>query len=86
MFNINTFTLTLSVLLILGTVSSPCPAANFQGSVYSSIIFIYSAQIIASLDGGVIPFTDGQDSVCYNYSLPYAFNTVPTVAVSVHSF
>ena len=45
-----------------------------------------SAQIVAALDGGVIPLSDGEDTQCYNYSLPYAFNTVPDVAVAVHSF
>ena len=34
----------------------------------------------------MIPINDGQDAQCYNYSLPYAFNTPPDVAISVHSF
>lgn len=45
-----------------------------------------SAHIIAALDGGLISISDGEDTQCYNYSLPYSFNTVPDVALSVYSF
>ena len=45
-----------------------------------------SDQIIAAFNGGIIPLYDGEDSQCYNYSLPYAFSTVPEVAIAVHDF
>lgn len=30
---------------------------------------------------GIVPLVPGQDSQCYNYSLPYAFLTIPEVVV-----
>ncbi len=43
-------------------------------------------QVIIALGGGTIPIQDGLDTQCYNYSLPYAFNYVPDVAISVFDF
>ena len=45
---------------------------------YSQVYFsLTEGQIIVSSNGGIIPFVDGQDTQCYNYSLPYAFIRVP---------
>ena len=41
---------------------------------------------MAALDGGIIPFNNAQDTQCYNYSLPYSFDRVPSIAISVHDF
>ena len=32
---------------------------------------------------GLIPLVEGQDVQCYNYSLPYSFASVPSVAIGM---
>jgi len=62
-------------LLLLGALVScqigvtPCPITNHNGTVISGTIIVSA--------NGIIPLIDGQDSQCYNYSLPYAFTKVP---------
>ena len=34
---------------------SPCPISNHNGNVYSGIFLLYSDQIIASFNEGVVP-------------------------------
>lgn len=41
---------------------------------------------MAAFNGGIIPIYDGEDSQCYNYTLPYAFQTVPEIAIAVSDF
>lgn len=43
-------------------------------------------QIIAALNTGSVPLLEGIDTQCYNYSLPYEFQSVPEVAIAVHDF
>lgn len=80
--------ITLALLLCAATVScvgvSPCPIPNHNGTVYSGKIYIYLGQIIASFNGGIVPLIEGQDSQCYNYSLPYAFTRSPEIAVGIN--
>lgn len=58
---------------------SPCPIQSNIGS-------LISARITIAQQLGLITLVQGTDSLCYNYSLPYAFSTVPEIAVSVHDF
>lgn len=59
---------------------SPCPIGNPNGTIISGITHSYKGTIIVG-GNGLVPLVDGQDSQCYNYSLPYPLNNVPEVAV-----
>ena len=59
---------------------SPCPIGNPNGTIISGINHFYQGTIIVA-NNGLVPLVDGQDSQCYNYSLPYPLNNVPEVAV-----
>ena len=80
----------LALLLCATTIScigvSPCPIPNHNGTVYSGIYSLYSGQIITGFNGGIVPLIEGQDSQCYNYSLPYAFSREPCVAVGTNIY
>lgn len=42
---------------------------------------LYSARITVAQQQSLVTLVQGTDTQCYNYSLPYAFATVPEVAV-----
>lgn len=48
--------------------------------------FLNSGQIIAALSSGSVPLLESVDTQCYNYSLPYEFQSAPEVAIAVHDF
>lgn len=45
----------------------------------------YSARITVAQQQSLVTLVQGTDAQCYNYSLPYAFATVPEVAVGTLS-
>lgn len=77
---------TLLALLLVSSGAWPCPYANYRGNVFSGKSAIILDQVIIALGGGTIPIQDDIDTQCYNYTLPYTFNTAPEVAISVYNF
>ena len=77
--------LLLSALVHCSIGVSPCPIGNPNGTVISGTNQPYSGTIIVA-NNGLVPLIDGQDSQCYNYSLPYPLNNVPEVAVGNSPF
>ena len=66
---------------------APCPRQYDVGSVLSGTHFLFIiARIIISSRNGLIPLTDGIDSQCYNYTLPYTFARVPEIAIGLDDF
>ena len=59
---------------------SPCPIFNNNGTVHSGKKY-FDVGTIMIAGNGIVPLVPGQDSQCYNYSLPYAFLSIPEVAV-----
>ena len=54
-------------------------------ALYSQVSpHIYLAQIIISNRNGLVPLHHGEDTQCYNYTLPYRFARVPQVAIAVY--
>lgn len=49
-------------------------------------LYFNLGQVIAALGGGSVPLLEGVDTQCYNYSLPYHFQSAPEVAIAVHDF
>lgn len=82
MFKLITILCLISIGFSAGV--SPCPRQYDVGSVFSGKISFNSAQVIISNLNGLVPLIDGQDTQCYNYSLPYRFARVPQVAIAVH--
>lgn len=74
--------LLLAPLVTASLSVSPCPIVNHNGSVISGTYLPNPATVIIS-SNGIVPLVDGQDSQCYNYTLPYAFIHVPQVAVGI---
>ena len=72
--------LLLGVLVNCSIGVSPCPIGNPNGTVISGMDQYIEGTIIVA-NNGLVPLVDGQDSQCYNYSLPYPLNDVPEVAV-----
>lgn len=73
--------LSLTAIMVSSVGVSPCPIADHNGTVYSGKYLLYLGQVIVAVNGGIVPLTNGQDTQCYNYSLPYAFIRVPEVAI-----
>ena len=46
---------------------------------------LYSARITVAQQQSLVTLVQGTDTQCYNYSLPYAFVSVPEVAVGMIS-
>lgn len=76
-----TFTLILCGAAVVGMIGAPpCPITNHNGSIISGTNNFIQGTLVAS-SNGIVPLVEGQDSQCYNYSLPYAFMKVPEIAI-----
>lgn len=70
-------------LLVSGAASnrvSPCPIQSNIGSLISGTSH-NPARITVAQQLSLVTLVQGTDTQCYNYALPYAFATVPEVAV-----
>ena len=62
------------------------PSLTIQVMFIQVHLFQSLGQIIAALNTGSVPLVEAVDTQCYNYSLPYNFQSVPEVAIAVHDF